>query len=129
MIYSFSCLWNFASNTNVARIKMKSNSSWRIRLAKILRRISNLNAKHKPSGARLLQRSMLTPALRLAGVIVVVALASGPLFAQKETTGVPHDWSHHHKVFSNPGTFSEAARSGSFTSWYQILTETPFTFP
>ena len=53
-------------------------------------------------------------ALRIAGVMVVAALTTGPLFAQRETVGVPDDWSHHHKVFSNPGTFGEAMKSGSF---------------
>src|SRR5579864_229659 len=65
-------------------------------------------------------------ALRLACVIVVAALTTGPLFAQRETVAVPDDWSHHHKVFSNPGTFSEAVRSGSFEKWNKIVSDPRF---
>ena len=65
-------------------------------------------------------------ALRLAGVMVIAALTTGPLFAQRETVGVPDDWSHHHKVFSNPGTFGEAVKSGSFDKWNKIVSDPRF---
>jgi hypothetical protein len=65
-------------------------------------------------------------ALRIAGVMVLVALTTGPLFAQRETVGVPDDWSHHHKVFSNPGTFGEAVNSGSFDKWNKIVSDPRF---
>jgi hypothetical protein len=64
--------------------------------------------------------------LRLAGVMVIAALTTGPIFAQRETVGVPDDWSHHHKVFSNPGTFGEAVRSGSFEKWNKIVSDPRF---
>jgi len=62
-------------------------------------------------------------ALRIVGVVVVAALATGPLLAQQDTVGVPDDWSHHHKVFSNPGTFGEAVKSGSFDKWNKIVSD------
>jgi hypothetical protein len=65
-------------------------------------------------------------ALRLAGVMVITALTTGPVFAQRETVGVPDDWSHHHKVFSNPGAFGEAVRSGSFEEWNKIVSDPRF---
>ena len=65
-------------------------------------------------------------ALRLAGVMVIAAFTTGPVFAQRETVGVPDDWSHHHKVFSNPGTFAEAVRSGSFEKWNKIVSDPRF---
>jgi hypothetical protein len=77
------------------RIKMRLNSSWHIRL---------------------------TSALPLAGVIVAV-LAASPLFAQKETGGYPEDWSHHHLVFSNPGTLADAEKSGTSNDWHKIVTD------
>jgi hypothetical protein len=59
---------------------------------------------------------------------MVAALAAGPVFAQKETAGFPEDWSHHHVVFSNPGTFDKAIRSGSFDGWYKTVNDPRFTF-
>jgi hypothetical protein len=37
--------------------------------------------------------------------------------------GVPDDWSHHHLVFSNPGTFADALKNGTLAQWYQITNE------
>jgi hypothetical protein len=115
--------------SNAGKIRMKLNKEWPIRLAQIHRRISNLKAHYKPSGVRRQQCWMLTSALRLTGVILVAVLAPGPSFAQKEKEkeGFPEDWSHHHVVFSNPGTIGEAAGRGSFDSWYKVVTNPRFT--
>ena len=32
-------------------------------------------------------------------------------------TGLPDDWSHHHQVFSNPGTEENAIRKGTHDRW------------
>jgi hypothetical protein len=64
--------------------------------------------------------------LRLASVMVVAALTTVPLFAQQESVGVPDDWSHHHKVFSDPGTFGDALKSGSFEKWNNIVRDPRF---
>lgn len=37
--------------------------------------------------------------------------------------GIPEDWSHHHVVFSNPGTFDDAMRSGTIDKWSKIVNE------
>jgi hypothetical protein len=66
--------------------------------------------------------------LRLASVIVVAALAAGRSFAQNENSGFPEDWTHHHVVFSEPGTLHEASGRGSFDSWYKTVTNQRFTF-
>jgi hypothetical protein len=40
--------------------------------------------------------------------------------------GVPDDWSHHHLVFSNPGTFAEAMKNGTFLEWYKMVNDPRF---
>jgi len=41
--------------------------------------------------------------------------------------GVPDDWSHHHLVFSNPGTYEQAAKTGvSNAKWLTIQYDTRF---
>jgi len=105
---------------------MKSIDSWRVTPAQFLLRVSNWHDRSKPSVVRRQLFRMQTVALRLASVIVVAALSTGPLLAQQEAAGVPDDWSHHHKVFSNPGTFGEAVRSGSFDKWNKIVSDPRF---
>jgi hypothetical protein len=47
--------------------------------------------------------------------------------ASRRPIGVPEDWSHHHLVFSNPGTYEEAAKSGaSYAKWLTIRYDTRF---
>ena len=72
--------------------------------------------------------------------IIVLCLAAAsllalPLWAQRseeagvvrgwsyQVNGVPHDWSHQHLVFSNPGTEGEALANGSYDSWLKIVNE------
>jgi len=38
----------------------------------------------------------------------------------KPTPGVPEDWTHHHVIFSNPGTFGDAAKDGTVEAWNKI---------
>jgi hypothetical protein len=37
--------------------------------------------------------------------------------------GIPEDWSHHHVIFSNPGTFDDAMRNGTTDKWGRIVNE------
>lgn len=90
--------------------------------------LCNLDADNKPSDIQNALCGMLTSFLRLASVIVVAALAAGLSFAQNENSGFPEDWTHHRKVFSNPGTFDEAMKSGSFEKWNKIVSDPRFTF-
>jgi hypothetical protein len=41
--------------------------------------------------------------------------------------GVPEDWSHHHLVFSNPGTEEQAIRAGRYEKWQKIVNDPRFT--
>ena len=40
--------------------------------------------------------------------------------------GTPDDWTHHHLVFSQPGSFADAVKSGSFESWYRVVSDPRF---
>jgi hypothetical protein len=47
--------------------------------------------------------------------------------ASPHRIGVPDDWSHHHLVFSNPGTYEQAAKSGAaYAKWLTIRYDTRF---
>jgi len=66
-------------------------------------------------------------ALAFAGV-ALLALASLPVLAYGQMggnpgPGIPEDWSHHHAIFSNPGTFDDAMRNGTIDKWSKIVNE------
>jgi hypothetical protein len=46
--------------------------------------------------------------------------------ASPNRVGVVDDWSHHHLIFSNPGTFADAMKTGSFLQWYKIVNDPRF---
>jgi hypothetical protein len=49
-----------------------------------------------------------------------------PLSAQDKTTrtvGIADDWSHHHLVFSNPGTAEQAMQNGTYEEWLRIQSD------
>ena len=37
--------------------------------------------------------------------------------------GIPNDWSHHHLVFSNPGTEQDAIKNGTHDRWLSIVND------
>jgi hypothetical protein len=37
--------------------------------------------------------------------------------------GIPDDWTHHHVVFSNPGTADDAIRKGNYEEWFTIVND------
>jgi hypothetical protein len=76
---------------------------------------------HEPRPAR-------TQIFRFAGVIALGVLAAAPLLAQKETPGFPEDWSHHHVVFSDPGTLAEASGKGALDAWHRVVTDPRYAF-
>jgi hypothetical protein len=52
-----------------------------------------------------------------------------PAFAQQSANrgmGVPNDWTHQHVVFSNPGTFQEAMKNGTYDQWVQIVNDSRY---
>ncbi len=58
--------------------------------------------------------------LGLLAATAIILFIPGSLFAQQPHSGLPHDWSHHHVVFSNPGTMEDAIKNGSFDRWQKI---------
>ena len=69
-------------------------------------------------------RRRLARGVRFAA-IGLLALMATPFVGQQPAArmGVVDDWSHHHLVFSNPGTLAEAVRSGSFDKWYRVVND------
>ena len=69
---------------------------------------------------------------RLA-LVVVAILVFVPLLqwarAQERSgrsMGLVDDWTHHHLIFSNPGTFTEAIAQGRYTQWYRTVSDPRF---
>jgi hypothetical protein len=67
---------------------------------------------------------------RLAVVLVVLAMGLASTVAMKgqeaqvsPAKGVPSDWTHHHVVFSHPGTADEAIRNGTYERWLKITSD------
>lgn len=55
--------------------------------------------------------------------VAPLVFSAVPLFAQ---TGVPDDWSHHHLIFSNPGTIVDALQHGSVDKWQKTINDPRF---
>jgi len=65
--------------------------------------------------------------LAFAMVIALTILLPGVMLGQKaQSIGVPDDWTHHSLIFSNPGSFEQAIRNGTFETWYRIVTDPRF---
>lgn len=52
----------------------------------------------------------------------VPILTFGPQ-GPEELRGLPDDWSHHHLVFSDPGTEEEAVRNGTYEAWLRVVND------
>jgi len=107
---------------------MKFSMEQRIRMPQIAFRMTRWNAYPKlyaccyePCGVR-------TRTFRFTGMIALAVLAAVPLLAQKEAPGFPEDWSHHHVVFSNPGTLADASRKGTIEAWHKVVNDPRYTF-
>ena len=65
--------------------------------------------------------------LSLAAVVFCMGLISSVgLYGQtasSQPVGVPDDWSHHHLVFSDPGTAAAALAQGRIEHWYKITND------
>ena len=72
--------------------------------------------------------SFTIPTGKRRGGLAAVALAvlcALPALAQ-EGLGEPHDWTHHHLIFSNPGTAGDAVRNGTYGRWVKIVNDPRF---
>jgi hypothetical protein len=63
---------------------------------------------------------------KLAVALGVAVLGAGIVLGQGEipqSKGVPDDWTHHHLVFSNPGTAADAIQNGTYDRWLSIVSD------
>ena len=78
------------------------------------------------------KRSFFLAAPLLLATISGVFLVLNPVVVRGNSGitmwGVPDDWSHHHLMFSDPGSFADAVNHGSFERWSQVVTDPRFIF-
>jgi hypothetical protein len=66
--------------------------------------------------------------IALLAMMALAGLHSRQIFGQQlQGIGGPHDWTHRHLIFSQPGSFAEAVKNGSFLQWYRTVTDPRFT--
>ena len=61
----------------------------------------------------------------LAITTLLVAFPPSSIAQENQTFrgGIVDDWSHHHLIFSNPGTMQDAIRNGTYEKWRQIVSD------
>ena len=62
----------------------------------------------------------------LIGLAILLPSPTSGQQASVNQVGVPDDWSHHHLIFSNPGTFADAMKNGTFLEWYKTVNDPRF---
>jgi len=76
------------------------------------------------------KKLFFSPALLSLAAVGVAFLVLSPGVAQTNSGvrmwSVPDDWTHHHLIFSDPGSFAEAVNQGSFERWYKVVTDPRF---
>jgi len=73
--------------------------------------------------------SSLPRQFKMALALGLALLSAGIVLGQgeiRQSAGVPDDWTHHHLVFSNPGTAEEAIREGTYDRWVSIVSDPRF---
>jgi hypothetical protein len=69
----------------------------------------------------------MTRRFMIAATVAILTVPTLPIAAQEvrimlPITGLPDDWSHHHLIFSNPGTAEDARNAGRYDQWLKITT-------
>lgn len=59
----------------------------------------------------------------VGGVLLLISPAVVQGNSGVRNFGIPHDWTHHHVVFSHPGSFADAVGSGSLANWHRLVTD------
>jgi hypothetical protein len=62
-----------------------------------------------------------TSLLRLTTATLLMPWLTPSGLAQSSNVGIVDDWTHHHVIFSDPGTRDEAIRNGQFQEWQRIV--------
>ena len=65
--------------------------------------------------------------IALATLAIVPAAALTMWGQEAQTPGVASDWTHHHVIFSHPGTVQEALQRGNYDRWLKITTNPRYT--
>src|ERR1700722_1958941 len=88
--------------------------------------LENMMTRIDRSGLKGFSKSLLTVS---ASAVLVVSVLTAPLSAQNspKVQGYPTDWSHHHVVFSNPGTDEKAVQNGTVDKWLKITNHPRYT--
>lgn len=73
-------------------------------------------------------KASIAPFALVCPLFAVLLLATAPAFGQSAAAPgfVIDDWTHHHLVFSNPGSADDALRSGTFDKWARIVTDSRY---
>ncbi len=70
--------------------------------------------------------------LKFALALAALGACSVPIWGQEapaitvgnvQITGLPDDWTHHHLIFSDPGTEQEAIQAGRHEQWQKIVND------
>lgn len=59
----------------------------------------------------------------LATTLGLTVLVNGQEVQSTQEQGVPSDWTHHHLIFSHPGTADEAIVTGTYERWLNIVSD------
>ncbi len=65
----------------------------------------------------------LSLGVAIFGLVMISSVLITGQTPSRQPVGVPDDWSHHHLVFSNPGTFADAVKNGTLEKWYRITND------
>ncbi len=69
-------------------------------------------------------RPFTTPVL--IGMLVALTASISNHDSQPPKNGVADDWTHHHLIFSNPGSAEDAVKNGSHGRWFNIVNDPRF---
>jgi hypothetical protein len=74
----------------------------------------------KPEGVLLARAAAM---LLILATPISTVLMSGQEAQVRQENGVFRDWTHHHLVFSDPGTAADAIRNGTYERWLKITSD------
>ena len=64
--------------------------------------------------------------IRLFALAVVLGAVFSSPGQRAAPIGLPDDWTHHHVVFSNPGTAAQAIAAGDYARWARVVSDPRF---
>jgi hypothetical protein len=74
-------------------------------------------------GARASVSQLVVMLIVLATTPGLTVLMNGQGGQSKQEQGAPSDWTHHHLIFSHPGTADDAILTGTYERWLTIVTD------